>query len=1754
LFRRCASYSSILVSFFIVLIAICPAAAQVSVTTERYDNGRTGANLGETVLNTTNVNVSQFGKLYSYTIDGSVQAQPLYVPNLTVSGQGTHNVLFVVTMNDVIYALDADKNTPNNGILWSVDLRNPVAGVTAIPISDIVGQNNLNIVGNVGVESTPVIDLNTNTMYLVARTKEVAGSTTSYVARLHAFDITSGSEKFGGPTIIRGSVPGTGVGSSGGTLTFDPKIQNQRSSLAMANGSIIFSFASHEDLFSWHGWVMAYNAQTLQQTSIFCSTPNGLDGGMWMAGRAPVIDSNGNAYYATGNGDWNGTGEYGDSILKLNTTGGGISVADYFTPDNYQSLQDTDRDLGSSGPLLVPGTDLLIHAGKESVFYLMHLSNLGKEQAGNNQIVQHFATLNGADIRGGPVFWQRTTGAGPTMYIWPDLVPVQAYHFNGTNFDTSPISQGSIVAPTGNSGGVLTLSANGSTPGTGIVWSSMPLSQDGDHGLSSGVLRAFDANNLQSELWDSTMNSSRDDMGIWPKYSPPTVVNGKVYMASFSSLLNVYGVLNAAPDFTLSAAPPTQSVVIGGNTAYTVNIGAVNGYSSAVSLSVSGQPAGTTVSFNPTAINPGSTSVLTVTTSSSTPPGTFTLTITGISGSLTHIFTISLQVAGAPDFTLSATPTAATVGAGGSANYTVNTAALNGFSGALSLSASGLPSGATATFSPASINPGATSTLIVATAGSTPTGTSTVTITGTSGTLTHAATVNLTVTGTGGSSGTSIGIHFVGNGTSMAASETAGVIAKSNWNNETGAKSTAAMPLVDENGAASPATVTWSADNTWALPIADQAGNVRMMEGYLDSGSGNTTTVTVSGLPVNSTGYNVYVYADGDNNTATRTGIYQISGTGISTTSISLTDAASTNFSGTFTQANNSNGNYAVFTVNATSFTISAIPSTASDGTQRAPVNAIQMVPAGPAAPDFGLTATPASASVTLGGSATYTVSAGALNSFSGSVNLSISGLPTGATASFIPAAISGGTSSTLTVTTAANTPTGGSSLTVTGISGGLTHTIAVMLVVNGTPDFSITAAPATATINPGSNAIYTTTVGALNSFSGSVGLSVSGLPIGASAAFNPTTLSGSGNSTLTVTTASNTLAGSSTLTITGTSGALTHTATVTLAVNASGGSATKAISIKFVGNGPAMGASETAGVIAKSNWNEASNASSTSPLGLVDETGSATTATVTWQSDNTWVLPITDQAGNVRMMEGYLDNGNGNTTIVTVSGLPANSTGYNVYVYADGDNKINNRTGVYQISGTGITATSISLTDAANSNFSGTFLQANNSNGNYVMFTINATGFTLSAIPGVASDGIQRAPVNGIQIIPVGAPTADFALGITPASASATQGGSATYTVTAAAQNGFGGTVALSASGLPTGATATFSPSSVAAGASSTMTVTTVANTPTGSSTLTATGTSGALTHTTTATLVVNGAADFSFTVTPSSTSVTQGSSATYSATVAALNGFSSAVTLSASGLPTGATATFNPSSLNGSGNSVLTITTTASTPTGSAALTITGASGALTHSTSVTLNVTSAGSGVAKSISIDFVGSGTAIAASETAGVVAKANWNNASLASRSTPLGLVDETGSATTASVTWRADGTWLLPIVDQVGNFRMMRGYLDNGSGGTSTVTVSGLPANTNGYTVYVYADGDNKTSSRAGVYQISGAGITTTSVTLTDAPNTNFSGTFKQANNSAGNFVVFTITTTGFTLGAIPSTASDGSQRAPLNGIQIVPR
>lgn len=700
--------------------------------------------------------------------------------------------------------------------------------------------------------------------------------------------------------------------------------------------------------------------------------------------------------------------------------------------------------------------------------------------------------------------------------------------------------------------------------------------------------------------------------------------------------------------------------------------------------------------------------------------------------------------------------------------------------------------------------------------------------------------------------GGAIGINFVGTGTAMGAAESAGVVPMTHWNNATGVTRTTPLALVDETGAPSGATVTWRANNTWRTPIADAAGNARMMRGYLDTSNTSVTTVTVAGLPT--AAYDVYLYADGDNGNQARTAAYRISGTGITTTTINLTDVANANFNGTFTRATNSNGNYVKFSIVAGGFTLTATPG-ASGGNKRAPLNAVQIVPTAPPpppSPDFSVAVTPSTRSVTQGNATSYGVTVTATNGFAGTVDLSVTGVPANATAAFDPASIAAAGASTLNVATAADTPTGTSTLTIRATSGALTRTATVTVTVTPPPDFTIAASPDSQSIVPSGTATYTITTGALNGFAGSVDLTVNGLPANASAAFTPASIAGSGSATLKVTSAGDTPTGPWPLTIVGTSGPLTHSDGVSLIVNEPG--AARAVGIDFTGTGSAMGAAEQAGVIATANWNSASGASRTTPLALIDETGAASGATVTWSSNNGWRVPITDAPGNARMMAGYLDTSDTSVTTVTVAGL-ANAA-YDVYVYADGDNANVAKTAAYRISGAGITTTTVNLTDPIDTNFSGTFTQAAGGSGNYVKFSVVASGFTVTATPG-ASAGNKRAPINALQIVPAAPPpppSPDYSIAAAPGSHTVTQGGRATFNVTTAVSNGFTGVIDLSVTGLPANATATFTPASIAGAGTATLDIVTALDTPAGTSTLTIRGSSGSLLRSAVVSLVVTG------------------------------------------------------------------------------------------------------------------------------------------------------------------------------------------------------------------------------------------------------------------------------------------------------------
>ncbi|MGA9797564.1 MAG: IPT/TIG domain-containing protein [Terriglobales bacterium] len=518
--------------------------AQVSVLTQHNDISRTGQNLNETVLNTSNVNVGGFGKLFWRTVDGMIYAQPLYVPGLNIQGK-TRNVVYVATQHNSVYAFDADDPTQATP-LWQVNLGTPVPSQDICIVSGDTNPGDcpyLDINPEVGITSTPVIDPLAGTagiIYVVAKTKRTSDST--YHFFLHALDLIAGTEQLGGPTEITGQVPGSGAGSSDGVLAFSPLFHLQRPGLLWLNGVIYIAFGSCGDIGTFHGWLMAYDASTLQQIAIFSTTPNGTDGGIWQSGVGLVGDAGGNVYAMTGNGDFtaNTSGkDYGDSFVKFGTANG-LSVSDYFTPADQATLFSGNEDLGAGGPVAIPGTTLLAGIGKDKIFRVVDSTNMGGYNSAFDSDVQSFTAAN-SPYFGAATYWDSPNN-GPVVYLWGPKDFLKAYKYTGGLFLTTPVTQSTVQSSTGfSNAAALSLSADGSLLGSGIVWSLASLSGVATGPAVPGIVRAFDATNLGTELWDSRQNAVRDDVGLYAKFNPPTVANGKVYVGSFSGQLLVYG-------------------------------------------------------------------------------------------------------------------------------------------------------------------------------------------------------------------------------------------------------------------------------------------------------------------------------------------------------------------------------------------------------------------------------------------------------------------------------------------------------------------------------------------------------------------------------------------------------------------------------------------------------------------------------------------------------------------------------------------------------------------------------------------------------------------------------------------------------------------------------------------------------------------------------------------------------------------------------------------------------------------------------------------------------------------------------------------------------------------------------------------------------------------------------------------------------------------------------------------------------------
>jgi hypothetical protein len=531
-------------------------------------------------------------------LDGYVYAQPLIKTALTVQG-ATHDVVFVATQGDSVYALDA-----NNGlVLWHDLLIPTIAGYTTstVPNGDV---GTTDIVPQIGITGTPVIDASTNTLYVVSKTKEVNNATgdNHYVQRLHALDITTGAEKFGGPvvigdTIFNGStytyvsgpsVPGTGAGSVNGVVTFNALRENQRPALLLDNGTVYVAWASHGDNDPYHGWALGYNASTLQLASVYNTDPNGTRAGIWMSGSGITVDPDNSSalYFATGNGtfDANGGGsDYGDTVERLNIGGNGaLTVADYFTPSNQSQLNRRDLDQGSGGVLALPdslgstGTPHLeVQVGKTGNIYLINRDNMGQISSRKNSVVQQLSSAVGG-VWASPTLFQNGTNSA-LVYFGGKSDTVKAFSLSNGLFNATAVAQStnSYAFP----GTTTSVSANGTT--NGIVWA---LDTSAYSGSGAEVLYAYNATTMAMLYNSNQAAGSRDVPGAAVKFAVPTVANGMVYVGTETSL-TVFGLLGvaAAPHALMAAVvgpsapdPPQIAVPVLGPDGVASEVGAIS--------------------------------------------------------------------------------------------------------------------------------------------------------------------------------------------------------------------------------------------------------------------------------------------------------------------------------------------------------------------------------------------------------------------------------------------------------------------------------------------------------------------------------------------------------------------------------------------------------------------------------------------------------------------------------------------------------------------------------------------------------------------------------------------------------------------------------------------------------------------------------------------------------------------------------------------------------------------------------------------------------------------------------------------------------------------------------------------------------------------------------------------------------------------------------------------------------------------------
>ncbi|CAN5841613.1 hypothetical protein BH11GEM2_BH11GEM2_35270 [soil metagenome] len=473
-------------------------------------------------------------------MDDQVYAQPLVVGRVGIDN-GVHNVAYIATVNNTVYAYDGDNGKP----YWQRQYTEP--GMRPPRNTDMTGAcggTYQDFSGNIGIVGTPVIDVTRGILYFVARS--TTGS--SFVQALHAVNIVDGSEISGSPVRITATSSGNGVGSVNGLITFDAQRQNQRQGLTLVNGVVYVTFASHCDWGPYHGWILGYDATTLQRQVVYNATPDGDAGGMWESGAGMAADAQGNLYVVTGNGTVGVSGDptslrnRAESALKLTPSGSTLRVSSYFTPYNFGYLSYNDLDYGGMGSLLIPNTSYFLTGDKNGKVYLLNKDDMGGYSSSVNQVQQVLPLSSRSEMHCQPAYYMGS--ATEFVYIWPENEPLRAIPFDRTR---NMLDQNGVIAsfgaggPTGHSGAMLSVSSNGSIDGSGILWASYAFSGDAEHGVMPGILRAFDARDITRELWNNRQNLPRDGGGAYAKFSAPTIANGHVYLPTFGNQVVVYG-------------------------------------------------------------------------------------------------------------------------------------------------------------------------------------------------------------------------------------------------------------------------------------------------------------------------------------------------------------------------------------------------------------------------------------------------------------------------------------------------------------------------------------------------------------------------------------------------------------------------------------------------------------------------------------------------------------------------------------------------------------------------------------------------------------------------------------------------------------------------------------------------------------------------------------------------------------------------------------------------------------------------------------------------------------------------------------------------------------------------------------------------------------------------------------------------------------------------------------------------------------